>query len=518
MKKFQLQTKIILGSIAGLLYAISFIDSFSISQLPFINLLSINNENILGDDSSPWFYIPIAFAIWWGSVHGRSLINYLTVSFSFSVVFWAIHVTWLMAVGIDAYVLVVLVMSIIYGSVGFLLHAVRNLPVPFLWYTVIFIWLERVTESIPFGGFPWAKIAYASNGAPWVNLVSLGSTELASFYVLLIASLLIPFAGFIVQKSLIPAIIFGIVIVALNLYVSGLSTDHKSNTSINVALIQGSVPRVGLLFNEQKRAVLDNHIKESEIFLQNNNNIDLISWPENAIDVDPFKDVQAKISISDFLSRTQKPLLAGAVFSNINSFENSVVLFESSNLVLSDKYIKNYLVPFGEYIPFRNFLEGRIARLSLISKDFQRGNRFNNITLNNVKISPIICYEVAWSDGLRQQILSGGEYISVHTNNATYAFTDQVQQQLQITRIRAIESGREAVVSATTGISAHIDRNGNILWKSDEFVPQSHLATVKTYRDITFAIKHGEIIKSLSVFIVLLPLLLLFIMRIFRKK
>jgi apolipoprotein N-acyltransferase len=132
-------------------------------------------------------------------------------------------------------------------------------------------------------------------------------------------------------------------------------------------------------------------------------------------------------------------------------------------------------------------------------------------------ISPIICFEVAWNSSLIEQIKQGGQLISVHTNNATYAFSDQLEQQFMITRMRAMETGRDVVVTSTTGISAHINRNGEVLWASKEFVPQSKIVTASLYSDMTPAVKYASIIERLSLFGFVIPFIMLFIRYIRRK-
>jgi len=120
---------------------------------------------------------------------------------------------------------------------------VRDLYFPFAWYALIFISIETITDFVPFGGFPWGKIAYGSADAPWANLMPFGSAPLASLAILLVAILLIPLVGFILQKAFFPALVFSILIFAFVYTIDGLKFEYeKSSKSMNLALIQGSVP------------------------------------------------------------------------------------------------------------------------------------------------------------------------------------------------------------------------------------------------------------------------------------
>ena len=495
MNKLQLQTKIFLGTASGVLIA----------------------RSVTYSDT--WILLPIGIAVWWAGTHKRQLSDYLFFSFSLAIAFWFSRINWVTLVGIDAYIALAFLMSIIYGSFGYLMYKVRNLPLPFISYGLIFISMEALTDYFPFGGFPWGKLAYDSADAPWANLMPYGSSPLVSAAVLLIAALMIPSLGFLLQKAFSASLVFVISIAAFNLFLIDLDqSDKKESGKIDLAIIQGSVPRSGLLFNEQKMEVLKYHVKETDNLLESNEkNYDAILWPENSIDVDPFRNREAGILVKDLVKRYEKPLISGAVVQDANGLSNSVLLWEPKDANVIDSYEKNRLVPFGEYIPFRNLISNYVNRFDLIPQDFIPGTRSNNLRVNNTLISPIICFEVAWNSSLIEQLKHGGQLISVHTNNATYAFSDQLEQQFMITRIRAMETGRDVVVTSTTGISAHINRNGEVLWASKEFVPQSKIVTASLYSDITPAVKYASIIERLSLFGFVIPFIMLFIRYIRRK-
>jgi apolipoprotein N-acyltransferase len=495
MNKLQLQTKIFLGSVAGVLMARSF------------------------SYTDTWILLPMGIAVWWAGTHKRQLSDYLFFSFSLSIAFWFARLSWLSLVGIDAYIILALLMALITGSIGYFMYKVKDLPLPFVWYGLLFISMETILDYIPFGGFPWGKIAYDSADAPWANLMPYGSSSLVAAAILLISALMIPSLGFVLQKAFAASIVFVIAIAAFSLFLQDLDKrDIKSAGKIDLALIQGSVPRVGLSFNEQKMEVLKYHIKETDNLLANTSqNFDAILWPENSIDVDPFLNQEAGDLIKDVLKNYDKPLLSGAVLQNNEGLSNSVILWDPVDLNVVDSYEKMYLVPFGEYLPFRELLSKYIKRFSLIPQDFIPGNNPNNISVNNAVISPVICFEIAWNDNIFKQIENGGQLISVHTNNATYAFSNQLEQQFMITRIRAMETGRDIVVTATTGVSAHINRYGEVVWSSKEFVPQSKIATPSLYADITPAVKYNNVIQQMSLFGFVIPFILLFI-RYLRRK
>ena len=495
MNKLQLQTKIFLGSVAGVLMA----RSFSYPET--------------------WILLPVGIAVWWAGTHKRQLSDYLFFSYSLSIAFWFARLSWLSLVGIDAYIILALLMALITGSTGYFMYKVKDLPLPFVWYGLIFISIETITDYIPFGGFPWGKIAYDSADAPWANLMPYGSSPLVTIAILLISALMIPSLGFVLQKAFSASLVFIIAIAAFSLFLQDLDKhDVKSIGKIDLALIQGSVPRVGLSFNEQKMEVLKYHIDETNNLLDNTSrNFDAILWPENSIDVDPFVNQDAGDLIKDVVLKYNKPLLSGAVLQKSDGLSNSVILWDPVDSKVVDSYEKMHLVPFGEYLPLRGFLTKYIKRFDLIPQDFIAGDTPNNININSAVISPIICFEIAWNTSLFKQIKNGGNLISVHTNNATYAFSNQLEQQFMMTRIRAMETGRDVVVTATTGVSAHIDRYGDVLWSSKEFVPQSKIVSPSLYSDITPAVRYSNLIERLSLFGIVIPFIILVIGYLRRK-
>jgi apolipoprotein N-acyltransferase len=133
MNRLQLQTKIFLGSLAGVLMARSF------------------------SYTDTWILLPMGIAVWWAGTHKRQLSDYLFFSFSLSIAFWFARLSWLSLVGIDAYIILALLMALITGSIGYFMYKVKDLPLPFVWYGLLFISMETILDYIPFGGFPWGR-------------------------------------------------------------------------------------------------------------------------------------------------------------------------------------------------------------------------------------------------------------------------------------------------------------------------------------------------------------------------
>jgi len=128
-----------------------------------------------------------------------------------------------------------------------------------------------------------------------------------------------------------------------------------------------------------------------------------------------------------------------------------------------EEYVKRHLVPFGEYIPFRDVLTKYISRLEQIPRDFAPGTTDGVLQLGPTLIGDVTCFEVAYDELIRDVMADGGRLLVVQTNNATYAGTGQLEQQFAISRYRAMETGRSVVVAATNGISGIVEPDGSVI-------------------------------------------------------
>ena len=322
-------------------------------------------------------------------------------------------------------------------------------------YPLIFILLEELRNRFPFGGFGWVRIAYTQADAPYSKIAAIGGASALSALTVLIA--LILFLGSQRRISPLPFIPFLLILVPVNLSTTGNAT---------VLMIQGNVPQLGLDFNSRAKAVFNNHFERTQTELAKDSNVDFILWPENSVDVDPFlnKDVNAS------LNSIQQPLIIGAILNKGSSVYNTSILWDE---VLPETYFKQHLTPFGEYIPLRS-LARVVSPLVDDVEDFSPGNGSKTFSIGDIKVAPVICFELI-DDELLQQATTGSNLLAVQTNSATFGMSAESAQQLSITRVRAIEHGRNIASVSTTGYSAVIDHTGKVL-------QQTSMGTADTIR------------------------------------
>jgi len=351
-------------------------------------------------------------------------------------------------------------------------------------YPLIFIMMEEVRNRFPFGGFGWVRIAYTQADAPFSKIAAIGGASALSALSVLCA--LIIFYGAMRKFSYITFLPFLLLLVPVNL---------TAVSATNVLMIQGNVPQMGLDFNSRAKAVFTNHFERTQVELAKDSKVDFVLWPENSVDVDPFLNTD----VNKALNSIDKPLIIGAILGKGNKFLNTSILWGGD---LPPTYIKQHLTPFGEYIPLRS-LASKISPYTDRVTDFEPGQSQVLFTIKDAVIAPIICFELVDDQLLHEAALSSN-ILAVQTNSATFGMSAESAQQLSITRVRAIEHGRNIISVSTTGHSAVIDYNGNVLQKTAMGTADTIRATVDLVEGQTPRDKAGDWALVGTLFVLLL--------------
>jgi apolipoprotein N-acyltransferase len=103
----------------------------------------------------------------------------------------------------------------------------------------------------------------------------------------------------------------------------------------------------------------------------------------------------------------------------------------------------------------------------------------------------VICFEVAYDGLVRDVVRGGAQVLVVQTNNATYNGTGQPYQQMAMSRLRAVETGRDVLVTATSGISAVVRADGTVAQQAPEKVARTLVAEVPLRNRQTLATRLG---------------------------
>ncbi len=389
-----------------------------------------------------WFTAPIAYAILLIVLKSRRYSILYSLYFGFAANLFILQ--WSGAyVGVLPWLALSILQAFYFMPIGVLARFTSNLPA--LIFALLF--MEEIKARLPFGGFSWTRIAFSQIDSPLASVVSLGGVLALSFATLLLSYLLIT------RKKSVALLLLAISIIPSLIALIPQSADERT---LNFTAVQGGTPSKGLDFNSRAMGVLNMHIDESYRGVTGKE--DLIIWPENAIDIDPLNNSVVRSKIRQLITDMGVPLLAGAVLSK--GPINAAILFNEENKI-SSMYFKRYLTPFGEYIPLRSISEFLSPYAERVD-DFEPGQSLKVHSVGGSKITSIICFEIL-NDGIVREAAKASGLVVVHTNSATFAGTSEGDQQLAITRLRALEHHREIISISTTGPSAFISARGEVL-------------------------------------------------------
>jgi apolipoprotein N-acyltransferase len=368
-------------------------------------------------------------------------------------------------------------------------HRLWPLTAPGLWVAG-----ELLRSTVPFGGFPWGRLGFSQPEGPLTPLAALGGVPLVSAAVALLGSVA---AWAVVSRGPRLRRAGALAGTGAALLAAGLAVPVPTDGEpVRVAVVQGNVPRLGLDFNAQRTAVLRNHVDATRelaaaVRAGTTPRPDLVVWPENASDIDPFTDPEAYGLIDGAVRDVGVPVLVGTLVDAGEQVDNTGVVWDPVTGP-GERYVKRHPVPFGEYLPLRSLVERVTERASLVPRDFRAGERPGVLDVGPVRLGDVICFEVAYDDLVRDVVTGGGRLLVVQTNNATFGRSAETEQQLAMGRLRAVEHGRAVLVAATSGVSAVIAPDGRVVERAEVFTREVLSLDVATRDERTVATRVGR--------------------------
>ncbi|MET8361125.1 apolipoprotein N-acyltransferase [Micromonospora sp. NPDC005171] len=388
---------------------------------------------------------------------------------------------------------------------------------------LLWVGQEALRDRTPFGGFPWGRLAFSQDTSPLLRLAALGGAPLVTFAVALVGGLLVTAAwrGWVTAgrhtsrdasphadgppattagpdgppattavpeappaaaagpdgrrdgspaRRWAPVVVPAVVAVALT--AGGLLVPVAtagSGATVTVAIVQGNVPRLGLDFNAQRQAVLNNHVDATielaaQVAAGQQRQPDLVVWPENSSDIDPLRNPTAGARISQAADTIGAPILVGAVLlgPGAGQVRNAGILWRpGTGADLGQLYTKRHPVPFAEYVPLRDVARMVSKQVDLIRNDFVPGSTPGVVRAGPAVLGDVICFEVAYDEVVRDTVNGGAQLLVVQTNNATFDVAE-ARQQLAMVRLRAVEHGRPALMASTVGVSGFVAPDGRV--------------------------------------------------------
>ena len=298
----------------------------------------------------------------------------------------------------------------------------------------------------------------------------------------------------------IAAVLLGVAVMWPGVRQSG--TGSGDDPTVTVAAIQGNVPRLGLEFNAQRRAVLDYHVRETielaeDVRAGRAPQPQLVIWPENSSDIDPLSNLDAAQQISKAAAAIRAPILVGAVlpspdYSADNPASTNTVIVWDPARGPGERHDKQIVQPFGEYLPWRGVFS-RLSPYAGRAGYFVPVDGDGVVHAAGIPVGVTTCWEVIFDRAARESVVNGAQLLAVPTNNALFG-QPMSEQQLAFAKVRAVEHDRYAVVAGTTGISAIIAPDGHEVARTNFFEPAYLVKQVHLKTDVTPATRWGPVV------------------------
>lgn len=404
-----------------------------------------------------------------------------------------------------------------------------RLPAPPIWFAVTWILVEGLRSSFPFGGFPWGRAAFSQVDGPLLPLASVVGAPGVSGAVALFGAAVVWVMQLAVHRNRAPgtgarspvgtaalAIVLALLAPISAIALTPDTIDRNvARSSVHVAAIQGNVPRLGLDFNAQRRAVLDNHVRETmrlaeEIRAGSAEQPDLVAWPENASDIDPLANPDAAEEITAASVAVGAPIMVGTLILEPDGRPTNTVLVWDGLRGPIARYDKHIIQPFGEYLPWRPFFR-MFSSYADRAGNFRPGTGPSVLTVpgrsGDVTVGVATCWEIAFDRAAQTSVSEGAQILYVPTNNATFGRTDMTYQQLAMSQFRAVEHGRAVIVAATSGASALIEPDGSVAASSRIFTPAILADRLPLSSTVTIATRLGAWPERIAMVIAVLALL-----------
>ncbi|MBO8200035.1 apolipoprotein N-acyltransferase [Streptomyces smyrnaeus] len=440
---------------------------------------------------------------------GRTIRQGAWLGLAFGWPFFVVLLKWLHVVGWDATIGLAFLQGLFVLGLGAGLAVTSRLPAWPLWGACLWVTEEFLRDRLPFGGFSWGRLAFANTSSPYTPLAALGGAPLVTFAVALSGTLLAAAAltGWRLRSR--PARTtrawatgLGALGLAGAITVAGFAVPvpTKAADTVRIAVVQGNVQQPGMHFLGRPMQILNNHVEATldlaeRIKQGKEPKPDLVIWPENSSDLDPYKWPEAGDRIDEAVKAVGVPVLVGALVDHPTKegyVENQGIVWDPKKGP-GASYTKQHPVPFGEYVPFRDQLSKVITRLQQVPRDFYPGDHTGVLQTGPARLGDVICFEVAYDEIPRDTVKDGARALVVQTNNATYGRTGQPEQQLAMSQLRAVEHGRAVVTAATSGISAIVSPDGTVQQRTEEFTQDVLTGDLPLRDEITLADHVGAV-------------------------
>ncbi|MFN2588792.1 MAG: apolipoprotein N-acyltransferase [Actinomycetota bacterium] len=442
-------------------------------------------------DLAPLAWVALAPLL--GALNGAGARRGLLLGGAFGVAFFGTLLYWVSIVGYLGWAILVLLQAAYVGVFGALWGAIsarlgpvtRVLGPAVLWVAVV----EYLRAVTPVVGFTWGGLAQSQHDVAFVlRSAAWGGGWTVAFVLVVVNALVAAAAGAVVHRDPRRAAAALVAAAAALLVAAPFPASRATGAPVDVAVVQGNIPERQPASYEKDRAILRNH---SRLTATVPPEADLVAWPESSVGIDPFRDPAAAGEIAAAAAGIRRPLIVGGNLERDDGDYQVMAYLVSPEGAIVDQYQKTHLVPFGEYVPARRFLDW-IPALEQVPLDAVPGKDPVVFDVAGGRVAPVISFEGDFGSLVGRRIGAGGRLLVVLTNTSTWRRSWASAQHVAMSQVRAAETGVWVAHAALTGISAFVDPSGRVVERSELWEPELLVRRVRFAEDVTLYARTGD--------------------------
>lgn len=372
-------------------------------------------------------------------------------------------------------------MALYYGIAGWLIRRLDTGPFwagPLLLFPGLYVLFEWLRGWL-FTGFPWLDLGYTQIQGPLAGYAPVVGVYGISLLAVLSGGLLWGVVRWPARARIAAG--GGLALIwAGGLGLQGLDWTHPSGQPLKASVLQANIPQSVKWTPEAGVKIAEAYLQLTKETLDS----DLIVWPETALP-DFLHQVRAPL-IEPLAERARQEgaeIVLGIPVMDLEKrrYYNGLISIGSAE----DLYAKRHLVPFGEFMPFKDWLGPLVRLFEVPMSDFSPGeSKRPLIQVGTHRAGVSICYEDAFPSEVSQAMPEADYLINV-SNDAWFGDSLAPHQHLEISRMRALENGRALVRATNTGVSAIIDDKGVVKATIPSFVRGSASADIQPRQGAT---------------------------------
>ncbi len=354
------------------------------------------------------------------------------------------------------------------------------------------LWVGReiFLGSWPYSGFPWGRLGLSQTESPLATLTSWVGVSGLSFVMVFAVAMLIESVRLRLWRAplrlLVPAVLIAVLFVTPQF-------PTTNSGSMRIAAVQGNGP-TGYFDEREAYSVIQAQTDATEPLY--GEDVDLLVWPEGGVDGDPYQNETLARRMTLVATRIDAPLLANAATGRGDEYFNTSMLWLPDGTA-EQSHDKRHPVPFGEYVPDREFYNALVPDLiGLLQREYTPGTNAPLVDVDGTLVGLAICFDVIYDDLIAEGVQGGAEVLVFQTNNADFRGTDENLQQLAFARMRAIETGRSVVNISTVGTSQIIRPDGSTVVALDADEAGAMLEDVELRSGLTAGVVLGSWVQQ----------------------